>query len=131
MAINTTHRLNSLRDQIAKTPQLVVEIEGINTTFSSTIVFDLSRWDSPLITWDDNKTFWDGTTQLAGNEPLIDLKGSKKTLSQQIRPDKSSTQSVPTFNLKIQDKNNVIAQQFSFDNIEEQLGKKARMNIIH
>jgi len=127
MAINLTPRLQNLKNQIAKTPQLIVEIEGIDSVFSSTIVFDLSRWDSPLITWDDGVTFWDGTTQLEGNEPLIDLKGSKRTLSQQIRPDKSSTQSVPTFNLKIQDSNNVVARQFSFDNLEEQLGKKCNV----
>lgn len=127
MAINLSSRIQNLKNQIAKTPQLILEVEGLDTTFSSTIVFDLARWDNAQITWDDGVTFWDGTTRLEGNQPLIDLKGSKRTLSQQIRPDKSSTQSVPTFNLKLTDKNNQIAQQLSFDNIEEQLGKKCNV----
>lgn len=129
MAIGITSRLSSLKNQIAKTPQLILEIEGVDSVFSSTIALDLARWDNLNITWDDGKTFWDGTTQLEGNEPLIDLKGSKRTLSQQIRPDKSSTQSVPTFNIRIVDKNNTVAQQLSFANIEEQLGKKCNVYI--
>lgn len=127
MAIGITDRLSSLKDQIAKTPQLILEIEGLDTTFSSTIVFDLTRWDNPIITWDDGVTTWDGLSALEGNSPLIDLRGSQRSLTQQIRPDKSSTQSVPTFNISIVDKNNVVAQQFSFDNLEEQLGKKCNV----
>lgn len=129
MAIPITRKIDNLKNQISKTPQLILEIEGIDSVFSSTIVYDLARWDNLNITWDDGKTFWDGTTQLEGNEPRIDLKGSKRTLSQQIRPDKSSTQSVPTFNIKIQDKNNTIAPQLSFDQFEEQLGKKCNVYI--
>jgi hypothetical protein len=127
MAINLTKRLDSLKNQTAKTPQLILEFQDIDSTFSTTVLLDLARWDNAQITWDDGITYWDGTAKRAGNEPIIDLKGSKRTLSQQIRPDKSSTQSVPTFNIKLQDKNNKIAQQFSFDNIEEQLGKKCNV----
>jgi len=127
MAVPLTPRLTSLKNQISKTPQLILEVEGIDDNFSTTVALDLSRWDASNIFWDDGKTFWDGLSQREGNQPLIDLKGSQRSLSQQIRPDKSSTQSVPTFNLTIVDKNNIVAQQFSFDNIGEQLGKKCNV----
>ena len=127
MAIATTNRLQSLKNQIAKAPQLIFELEGLSGVYSSTIVFDLARWDNGNITWDDNITVWDGLTQIENNFPFIDLKGSQRTLTQQIRPDKSSTQSVPTFNLTLVDKNNQVAQAFSFDNIEEQLGKRCNV----
>lgn len=129
MAIPITQRLSSLANQISKTPQLILEIEGIDGTFSTSAVFELSSWDNVQLFWDDGVTFWDGTSPKSDNRQLIDWNGTDTTLSQQIRPDRSSTQSVPTFRVRIIDKNNQIAQEFSFDNINEQLSKKVNMYV--
>lgn len=126
MAIPLTSRLDSLSKQIAKTPQLILEIEGVDGIYSTSAVFELTSWDDVNISWDDGTT-WDSITKRSDVTPLISWKGSQRTLAQQIRPDKSSTQSVPTFNISIVDKNNQVARDLSFDAIEEQLGKKCNV----
>lgn len=125
MAYILTARAQALSQQIAKTPQLIFEVEGIDTIFGAFPIFEMARWDGGL-NWDDDNAYWDGLQKILGALDYISFEGgTDKSLSQQLQPDKFSTSSVSTFNIELIDKDNRIAKIFALDTIGEILGRKA------
>lgn len=127
MALQITAKLSSLAKQTAKTPILILEVEGIPTIFGSSPLFESAKWDLDHITWDDGVTTWDGSTPIADQLTSISFERSTKRVTQQIRPDKEGASSVSTIVVDLVDLDNKIAPLFAFDNLTEQLGKKCRV----
>lgn len=125
MAFILTDRNKSLKDQIGINPQAILQIEGMDTVFGSQAVLVFARWDASNIKWDDG-TRWDGYVEKEGSFDVIDLsKGTTTNISQQIYPDRASSGSVSSVNIRLIDINNQVMPKFSFDEIGEILGKKA------
>ncbi len=127
MAFILTARAQSLSQQISKTPQLILEVEGIDTIFGSSPIFEFAKWDGGL-NWDDEGATWDGLQQVLGALDYISFEGATdKSISQQLQPDKSNTNSISTFQIELIDKDNKVAKIFALDSIGEILGRKAQV----
>lgn len=126
MAINITPTNQSLSKQISINPQAILQIEGIQTVFGAQPVLEFTKWDAADVKWDQNGINWDGLSEKPFSKAVIDLsQGTTNNITQQILPDKGGSSSISTVNVQLVDLNNQIARIFSFDNIDEILGKKA------
>ena len=123
MAFKITATNKSLSSQISLNPQAILQIEGLETIFGSQAVLEFARWDGTVF-WDDG-TRWDSLIQKSASLDVIDLNGTTQNITQQIYPDKASSGSVSSVNIKLVDVDNKVAKLLSFDNITEILGKKA------
>lgn len=126
MALNLTVTAQALADQISKTPQLILEVEGIDAIFGTSPVFKTIKWDGTT-GWDQDGATWDGV--IANEESLdyISFKKTTKSITQMIRPDKSSSSSISTMIVELIDFNKQVSNLFALDNAVEQLGKKCKV----
>lgn len=127
MAFEISPTLTSLKDQINKEPMLVLEIEGSQYLYGSAPILETARWDDSRINWDNQiGVTWDGEIEKANSKPYIIVKGkTTKQLSQQLLVDKGGSGSVATMNIELVDYRGEVAQDLSFGQIGDPLGKKA------
>jgi len=119
----------SLVQNTVKTPNIVVDIEGVTDLYGAQPILEFIRWDqtNPEVFWDQDGIFWDGLIENDKSKSWIDLSGTTKSVTQQIYPDKQGASSVSSVNLKIIDKDRQVAKALSFDSITEILGKKCNL----
>jgi hypothetical protein len=127
MAYEISNKLNSLKNQIGKTPVLALQIEGSNYIYGSAPILERAKWDDPRIDWDNNiGVTWDGVIERRDSRPYIDLKGdTTKSLTQQLIVDKGGSGSVQNMKIELIDYKSEVAKDLSFDNIGDPLGKPA------
>ena len=126
MAVGLSVKAEALLKHTGISPQIILDIEGLDLIFGAQPVFKTLHWDdvSPEAIFDNNLR-WDGVIEDSKSRDLIQLSGTTTNISQQIQPDKGSTSSISTVNVSLTDKNSEVSKAMSFDNIEEILGKKA------
>jgi hypothetical protein len=117
-------KAQGLLQQVGSEPQLIFEIEGLPTLFSTRPILEFVRWDDPNIFWDQPGINWDGV--IANNEAkqYVSLNGTSNSISQQIFPDKEGVSSIASLNCELVDKDGEVSRLLSFDNITEILSKK-------
>jgi hypothetical protein len=125
MAFNLSVNAIAKANQISKTPQIVLEIEGLDVIFGTSPVYEFARWDKSVL-W-DSETTWDGLTPKPESRDYISWKGTTKNITQQLRPDKSNTSSISTMMIDLIDKNGEVSEAFSFDNVTDMLGKRCNV----
>ena len=128
MAVGLSVTAQSLLKQVGVQPQIVLDIEGVDTLYAAQPVFKTLEWDDANANWDDGLN-WDGTINDPNSVDWISLNGTTTNITQQIRPDKGSTSSISTVNVAIVDVDGKVSQALSFDSITEILGKKATFSI--
>lgn len=129
MAFKLTAKTKSLLNQISKNPSIVIEVEGVDNIFASSVVFESVTWDDGVTTWDEDGITWDGARPTDKFKPYINLRESTNAITQQIYPDKKGSSSITQMRVSFVDKNGVVARSFAKDNIGEILGKKAEINL--
>lgn len=124
MAFQLTLTAKSLANQISIKPNLIVEIEGVDLIFGISPILESAKWDSD-INWDDEITRWDGLVEKKESRDYLSFKETTKKIQQQIMIDKGGSSSVSTMNVQIINRNAEISRAFSFNEIQDIMGKKA------
>lgn len=119
----------NLVQNTVKTPNIVVDIEGVDDLYGSQAILEFIKWDqeNPEVFWDQDGIFWDGLIENETSKSFIDLGGTTKSVAQQIFPDKQGASSVSSVNIKIIDKDRIVSKTLSFNSITEILGKKCNL----
>ena len=127
MAYTVTPTLKKLARQRVKTPQIIMEIEGIPFLFGANPVETLWTFDEdPTRYFDDLGLRFDTPIAAFNSMDVISLQGTTKTMSQQVVPDKSGTSSISTLKIDLVDKDKKVTEVLNFENyVEDILGKKA------
>lgn len=119
----------ALRDSLekdVKSPQLILEIEGL-PTFSSIPVQRYVNYGD-LINYGDSGLYYGGLVEDTTILPWIDLKKSTNQISQQIIPDKGGFSSITNFDVCVVDKDQRVSEMILSGNlIDDILGAKARL----
>lgn len=129
MAFPVSDTLKAISEQINKEPMLILKIEGSQYIYGSADVFENAKWDDPRITWDNEiGVTWDGEIAREDSKPYIMIKGkTTKKLAQQLLVDKGGSGSVAVMTIDLVDYKGEVAQDLSFDQIGDPLGKKAEV----
>lgn len=124
MALSLTTEAKNKASEIQKTPNLIVEIDGLEKNLSFVPNEKTLRFDDGY-NFDDLGLFFDTAVLDNKNDPFIMAKDGKTTrqLSQQLQQDKGATSSVQSLTISVTDENNEISTQLA--NIQV-LGVRAR-----
>jgi len=126
MALPIQDEMRGLLEQTVKSPQLILEIDGL-PLFSSIPVGTYPNYDDGLF-YDDEGLIYDGVFIDPTIKPYIDLSKSTNQITQQMLIDKGGYSSVTSFDVSLVDKNQLITQLITPGNtINEILSKKARL----
>lgn len=125
MALPIQDEMRELLKGTVKSPQLILEIEGL-PLLSSTPVGTYPNYDEGLF-YDDG-LLYDGIAIDESILPYIDLNKSTNQITQQMLIDKGGYSSVTSFDVSLVDKSQTITKLVTPGNtIEEILSKKARL----
>lgn len=129
MAYNISSTLKALNAQISKETMIVLRLQDSQYLYGSAPINVTATWDDPRITWDnDIGVTWDGEIEKANSKPYIIMKGkTTKEISQQLLVDKGGSGSVATMEIELVDYRGEVAEDLSFNQIGEPLGKKAEV----
>lgn len=132
MAFNVTQTLKKLAKQRTKTPQIILEIEGIERNgspflFGALPVETLWTFDEdPVRLFDSIGLRFDTPIEDVNSVDVISLAGTSKSLSQQVVPDKSGTSSIATLKIDLVDKDKRVSSLLNFENyVDDILGRNA------
>lgn len=125
MAVELTQTAQIKADGQTQEPQLVLQIEGVDTVFGIGQVKKFVRIGDPgLLIGDEWKI--GGLNAYEDQSDVIDLSGSSNTISQQLLQDKGGTSSVPSIQVSLIDIDNEITRLITPGNVvEDILGRKA------
>jgi hypothetical protein len=130
MAFILTARAIAASKQTSQQPQLIIDVEGVGIVFSNQPVLEALRWDKGY-RWDQGLR-WDSAVIKPDSRDYIKLSGTTNNYSQQLNVDRAGgTGSIGSINASIVDKNSEVSKLFSFDNIDEILGKKATVYLSY
>lgn len=131
MAFNVTKTLRNLARERTKTPQIILEIEGIPFVFGANPVETIWTLDEdPIRYFDDLGLRFDTPIAAFNSIDLISLEGTTKTMSQQVQPDKSGTTSIATLKIDLVDKDKKITDILNFENyVDDILGRNATVYV--
>ncbi len=130
MSVTLSVTAQNLLSQIGISPQIILDIEGVDLIFGAQPILKTLIWDEedPRALW-DNDLYWDGGIEDLKSRDYISLSETTNNITQQIAPDKGSTSSISTVNICLVDKDGEVSQILSFDSINEILGRKAIFSI--
>jgi hypothetical protein len=130
MSVTLSVNAQSYLSQIGISPQIILDIEGIDLIFGAQPILKTLVWDEddPSALW-DNELYWDGGIEDLRSRDYISLAETTNNITQQIAPDKGSTSSISTVNICLVDKDGEVSKAFSFDEATEMLGRKAIFSI--
>lgn len=125
MAIPLTDKVKNLASQNVKTPQLILEIEGIPFIFGAQPVGTLWSFDNGF-NFDTEGLFFDQPFADPNSRDFISLEKTTNNLSQQIEPDKGASSSVAVQNVQLVDYEKEVSEIFSFGKyVPDILGRNA------
>jgi hypothetical protein len=126
MALEVTNALRAQLESEVKSPQLILEIEGL-PTFSSIPVGRYLRYGD-LVEYGDAGLYYGGLVEDSDILAWIDLKKSTNQITQQIMPDKGGFSSITNFDVAIVDKDARVSEMILAGNlIDDILGAKAKL----
>ena len=128
MSFEITATAQALADKTLKTPQLILEIEGIDLIFGSIDVLKSAEYGDDIV-YGEAGLVYGGTTADPNSRPYISLTGGTTTnIKQQIDIDKASSSSVQKMAINLVDKNqevsNIMTPGITIDDI---LGRRANV----
>lgn len=116
----------ALAQAIDKEPLIIVDIEGSQYLYGTGPILETIKWDDDRVKWDNNNNYtWDGQIEKKISKPYINLKKTTKGLSQQLLVDKGGSGSISTMDIALIDYRGEVAQDLSFDQIGDPLGRRA------
>lgn len=128
MAVNLSARARILSQKRNIEPNLILEIDGISTVFSSIITLKAAKYGEDDIYYGMPGLVYGGSVAIEDQKNYITLDGSGPTITQQLLQDKGGTQSVASLNIELIDTNNEISQIISPGVIlDDIIGVKARV----
>ena len=121
MSYNLTTAAKLSAGKIQKTPNLIIEIDGVEKKFSFNADYTLFRFDDGHFF--DAGLFFDTKIPSQSTLPLISINGTTKNITQQLNQDKGGTGSVTSLTVAIVDKDGAALAQFSD---KEMINRKAK-----
>ncbi len=88
--------------KIAKTPNIVLCIDGVDTCYGSSIIFKLIRYGDPGLVYGGGE-FYGGATELEDQETLISIDQSTNSIKQQLDIDKFRGSSISSMEIALTD----------------------------
>ena len=125
MSFEISQTAKNLKDQVNKTPQIVLEINGIDFKFSTGEVLRFPSFDeTPPLLFDDG-LYFDTPIKDETGLPYISLKDSSKDIRQQLIAEKGGAGGVQSFKIGIVNKNKQLNDIFN----DEILAKECRVSL--
>lgn len=126
MAFDITEVTRNLANQTSISPQLVLQIEGIDLKFSTDDVLRMPTLDEGYLL--DDGLFLDTPIKDPESRDYIEPKGSSKNVTSQLVPEKGGAGSVQSFKISLLNYRNELTELFkSNGNISDILGTDARV----
>jgi len=129
MAFTVTDATQNRLQETVKEPQLVFEIDGVETRYGSDRILKLIRigdTDPDLLI--DGTWVIGGYRELEDQDDYITLDGTSTMLRQQLRPDKGEGSSITSLEISLIDKNDEITNLISPGKVvTDILGRKAKI----
>lgn len=112
MALELTDKALKASQELSVEPQLVLQIDGVDTVFGAVRILKVIRIGDPDL---DIGNDWviGGLNEVADQEDLISVKGTGTSINQQLRPDLGSVSSVSSITVELLDSNNLLTQIIS------------------
>ena len=130
MAISLSAKAEILISKRTLEPNLILEIDGIDTIYSAIQVLQLSYFDDPGLVFDAPGIIFDGSKKNENAKNYISLGASGNNLTQQLLQDKGGSSSVTNFTVNLVDFNNEITQLITPGiMLEDIIGTKCRIFI--
>lgn len=127
MALPVSARLKALLDDTVKSPQLILEVDGL-PTFSSLPVQKIPRYGDDDLVYGMPGLVYGGLVGDPSILPYIDMSKSTNQISQQLLTDKGGFSSTTNFEIALVDKNQAVSQMISPGFlVDDVLGKKAKI----
>lgn len=108
MAYQISARAKQIAEQKTKTPNLVLSISGVETTYSVIIAEVIPNFDAGFFF--DEGLFFDTPYPVENQNDYISLTGTSDTVQQQLEPDKAASSSTASIKVKLIDINGEITQ---------------------
>jgi len=125
MSLPVNELFRTLLESNIKTPQLILEIDGL-TTFSSTTIQRFAEYGDDIRYGDEN-LIYGGLIDATEIKPWIDLSKSTQNITQQLMSDKGGFSSITNFDVAVIDKGGAVTELISPTNTYDVLGKKAKL----
>lgn len=127
MTFTATRKIQNLVRERVKTPQIILEIDGIPFIFGALPVeVDWFFDETPPREFDTTGLRFDAPIQAINSVDVISLDKTTKTFGQQVIPDKSGTSSIATMTIELVDKNEQVSEILNFKNyVNDILGRRA------
>ncbi len=130
MALQLSATAELLIEKRNVTPNLILEIDGVETIYSSVTTYKLARFDEDDLHFDDPGLFFDTGIIDPNAETLISLGETGTTISQQLLQDKGGVSSVSTFATELIDKDQKITRLITpGEVVEDLLDRRAKLYI--
>lgn len=127
MAIELTDRARLEAQRTSIEPQLVLEIEGIDTVFGAVEILKYIQIGDPDLVIGDTWKIG-GLNSVEDQEQFISLQGTGTSIQQQLDPDKGSVSSVGSIMVRLIDKDNALTEVISPGVIvADILGRRAKL----
>lgn len=121
MAGITSRAARALR-QTNIEPIFVLEIEGVDTLFTSNVLKKKAKYGDAIV-YEPGDLEYGGFIEVEGHEALIDLDSTSSKISQQLEPDKARTSSVSSMKVTLVDFEETVTKLLAS---EELLGRNIR-----
>ncbi len=127
MATELTVKAQTKADARTQEPQLVLQIDGVETVFGIGEVKKYIKIGDPGLEIGDEWKIG-GLNAYENQLDVVDLNGSSNSISQQLLQDKGGTSSVPSIQVSLIDKNGLITELITpGEVVEDILGRKANV----
>lgn len=127
MAFELTQRATLASQEAVLEPQIVLEIDGVDTLYGVRIISKKVRFDDGLKF--DGSWKFNGLVRIEDQQSLISYQdGTTTQITQQLYPDKGASSSITSMQVALIDKNGMITELVSPGQVvEDILGRRARV----
>lgn len=112
MSIDITLNARNAANQLVIQPQLVLEIDGVDTIYGARRILKYIRIGDPGLEIGDEWRIG-GFNEVEDQDDLISLDGTTTQINQQLNPDKAAVQSVSSMQIKLLDEGDSITELIS------------------
>ena len=112
MPFSVTNEMKTAASRIQKTPQVILIFDDIDYVFSTSEVSKIARYGDPNLTYGLAGLEYGGYVPVENNLALINMKGSTKNITQQLKQDESGASSTQAYKVNLVDKNDIISDIF-------------------
>lgn len=129
MAFDITKAAKLASQKTNLEPQMVLEIDGVETRFGVRVIQKSTRFDDPDIYFDDPGLLFDGKTPLDDQASIISFsEGTATSIQQQLDPSKGAGSSVSSLQIALVDIDKIATKLVSPGVVvDDVLGRRARV----